>query len=462
MKILVADDSITNIQLITSSLQQLGHEVLAASSGQEAIDLFEKYPPDLVILDVVMEGMNGFECAKKMRSLHTEDWIPIIFLSGSADDDSIAQGIDAGGDDYLTKPFSEISLAAKIKAMQRISSMRQELYEATKKLAHLSSVDALTGTYNRLQFNKTIQEKIAEALRQNGVFALLFLDLDKFKAINDTYGHPAGDKVLIQVTQRLQSCLRTNDFLARMGGDEFAIILSPVEETLAGHVSQKIIDVLSPPYKFDNHEAHCTSSIGIVMYPRDGRDQASLTKNADIAMYYAKNTGRNNYQYFNLITQENQDETTLTMSLSPLNTIDVLSCIINEVAICIPLKYIIKNIPLPRLERLPHGPYYVVGLMNWLGQSIPIIDLGARLKLVRNEPYSLNTPILLCTFNNIIAGLLVDKIFEITNIQSHALQRRHKHEAKEDLLGSVIIDSKLTLLINTESLLSNLDLQENG
>src|SRR5215204_5936753 len=110
MQILVADDSKTNLKLITSSLQQLGHDVVPATSGQQAIESFKLSRPDLIILDVVMEGMNGFECAKQIRAINPEDWIPIIFLSGSVDDESISKGIDAGGDDYLTKPFSEIRL----------------------------------------------------------------------------------------------------------------------------------------------------------------------------------------------------------------------------------------------------------------------------------------------------------------------------------------------------------------
>ncbi len=132
MRILVADDSKTNLTLITSALNNLGHEVVAVSSGREAVEKFLDETPDLVILDVVMQEMNGFECAKQIRNLNTENWIPIIFLSGSVDDTSISQGINAGGDDYISKPFSAITLAAKIKAMQRIADMRKKLCEAKK------------------------------------------------------------------------------------------------------------------------------------------------------------------------------------------------------------------------------------------------------------------------------------------------------------------------------------------
>ncbi len=161
MKILVADDSQTNLVLLADALVRLGHEVTATKSGEEAIVAFLKAKPDLIILDVLMDGMTGFECAAKIREIEPDEWIPIIFLSASVDDESIASGIDAGGDDYLTKPFSQITLSAKIKAMQRISDMRKNLYAATCKLSLLSSTDALTGIYNRLQFNSSIVEKIA-------------------------------------------------------------------------------------------------------------------------------------------------------------------------------------------------------------------------------------------------------------------------------------------------------------
>lgn len=302
MKILVADDSKTTLALITDALQKLGHEVIAAANGQEALDGYSKNQPDLIILDVIMEGIDGFECARRIRAMNTDHWIPIIFLSGAVDDENIAKGINAGGDDYLTKPFSEITLAAKIKAMQRISDMRQKLFETTKKLSALSSIDSLTGIYNRFQFDKTIKEKIAHTNRYKKMIALLFLDLDKFKTINDSLGHYVGDLLLIEVAKRLRLCLRVDDFIARIGGDEFAVILSDIEHpAVASEIAQKIINALAPPYNLAGNEVHTSCSIGIACYPSDEVTEESLVQNADIAMYYAKELGRNNYQYF---TQE--------------------------------------------------------------------------------------------------------------------------------------------------------------
>lgn len=299
MKILVADDSKTTLALITESLRKLGHEVIPVSNGQQALEEFQKNRPDLIILDVIMEGIDGFECARRIRAFDSDDWIPIIFLSGAVDDENIAKGINAGGDDYLTKPFSEITLASKIKAMQRIADMRQKLYESTKQLSVLSSTDALTGIYNRLQFDKTIKEKIGHAQRHKTPIALLFLDLDNFKTINDSLGHYVGDMLLREVATRLQSSLRVDDFIARIGGDEFAIILSDIKtKQTAGEIAEKIIKSLSPVYKIGGNEIHISTSIGISCYPSEESNLESLVQNADIAMYHAKEMGRNNFQYF--------------------------------------------------------------------------------------------------------------------------------------------------------------------
>ncbi len=298
MKILVVDDLDTFRNIIAQSLAKLGHEAITAKNGNEAIELFKKVHPDLIILDVVMKGMNGFECAKQLRILVPDDWIPIIFLSGAVSDSDIEQGINAGGDDYLAKPFSEITLAAKIKAMERIASMRLKLIETTRNLSVLSSTDTLTGVYNRLQFDRIIKEKISSASRHRTIFAVLFIDLDKFKAVNDIFGHPTGDLLLQEAAKRLTFCLRKHDFVARMGGDEFAVILSELETPdIAGNIAKKILHVFSSPFRLEENILHISASIGIACYPLAGTDQASLIQNADIAMYQAKSKGRNNYQY---------------------------------------------------------------------------------------------------------------------------------------------------------------------
>jgi two-component system cell cycle response regulator len=299
LKILVADDSRTNLALITDSIVKLGHEVLPAKNGDEAIKIFAATRPDLVLLDVVMDGMDGFECAKQIRAISEDDWVPIIFISASVDDESISKGINAGGDDYLTKPFSHMTLASKIKAMQRISDMRQKLYETTKVLHILSMTDPLTGAYNRLQFDKVIQDKINYAKKTDGKFALLFLDLDHFKNVNDTLGHQAGDQVLKNVTLRVKASIQEHDFVARMGGDEFAIILDQIKSIAAARlVAEKILAELSINYVLAGSTIKVSCSIGMSIFPDDGDSHEILMRNADTAMYCAKDSGRNNFKSY--------------------------------------------------------------------------------------------------------------------------------------------------------------------
>lgn len=298
MKILIADDSKLSRARLVDALDHLGHLIIEATSGEEAIELFKSNTPDLVILDVVMGGMSGFECATRLRQAN-KDSIPIIFLSSSLDDEYISQGIDAGGDDYLTKPFSPITLSAKIKAMQRIADMRSELIDNTKKLNQLSSTDTLTGLYNRFYFEKKLTEVFAHAARHKNKFALMFVDIDHFKEVNDKLGHHAGDLLIKEVAKRLTSCLRVNDFIARLGGDEFAIILQPADETnVAEVVAKKILKQAALPYQIAGESLAVTFSIGIAFYPEAGTNPETMLINADFAMYYVKRKGRNNFQVF--------------------------------------------------------------------------------------------------------------------------------------------------------------------
>ena len=303
MKILVAEDSKTGLAILTKALKKLGHVVVGVIGGKKAIKLFAKTQPDLIILDAVMQDMSGFECAKKLRAIHNDSWVPIIFLSTVVNDNSISQGIIAGGDYYLTKPFSEIALAAKIKAMQRIADLQKKIHVLTHKLSIISSTDSLTSLDNRLNFDRMIKEKIAYATLYHTKLALLFLDLDQFKEINDHLGHHIGDLLLQDIAKRLKSCLRDDDFLARLGGDEFAIILKINQPQDANVIAQKVLEALTPVYNVGSHSIHISASIGIACYPYSGETPEILIQRADIAMFYAKELGRNNFQHY---TEESQ------------------------------------------------------------------------------------------------------------------------------------------------------------
>ena len=297
MKILVADDSKATLAVITASLTDLGHTVFPAASGLEAIEIFKLQHPDLIILDVVMEGIDGFETAKRIRAIDVNEWIPIIFLSAIVDDNSIAKGIDAGGDDYLTKPYSDITLSAKIKAMERIAEMRNKILEMSHQLQKLSFTDPLTGLDNRLHFDRVIKERMSDAERHSYTIGILFLDLDKFKIVNDTFGHRVGDSLLIQVAKRLKSCLRLSDFSARIGGDEFAIITSKLNDPgEINLIADKIVRALSQKYSIEGHIVKIGVSIGVAYYPQSGLTFEEIISKADEAMYHAKQLGGNQFE----------------------------------------------------------------------------------------------------------------------------------------------------------------------
>ena len=322
MKILIADDSEISLAILATSLKKLGHTVMAASGAQQAIKLFKQELPDLIILAADMECLSGYDCARKLREIHTEDWTPIIFLSSCVDDNSVSQGLDAGGDDYLTKPINETILAAKIITMQRIADTQKKLREATSKISILSSTDILTGIDNRLQFDTVIRNKIESASRNNIKFALLLIDLDNFKSINACLGHHVGDLLLKAVANRLKVSLQEHNFVGRLEGDEFAVIIDQINDPEdAEHLSQKISDILSETYRLADHDIRISCSTGIACYPISGTTPETIIQCAEIAMYYVKESGRNNYHYYTteLPTKDKKQfyfETSLRTALS--------------------------------------------------------------------------------------------------------------------------------------------------
>lgn len=248
-----------------------------------------------------MDKLSGYECATTLSEYNksNDDWVPIIFLSAAVDDEAVQQGIESGGDDYLTKPINTTILKSKILAMERIATMRNKLLESNERFETLSLTDALTGLPNRKFYEQMINSVMANACRNHTIFALLFIDLDKFKNINDTLGHHLGDLLLQKVSVRIRHELRQGDHITRLGGDEFAIILPTIEgPDCASTVANKIIASLAESFDLEGNEVSISCSVGVACYPQAGEDAETLTKNADIAMYRAKSLGRNTFQFF--------------------------------------------------------------------------------------------------------------------------------------------------------------------
>ncbi|TXG78011.1 MAG: diguanylate cyclase [Rhodocyclaceae bacterium] len=308
MKALIIEDSRTSAALVAQQFERMGIEALIAHNGKDGVELFQRHRPQLVLLDVIMPEMDGFEVAQHIRQMEKQgEWTPIIFLSARDKDADLERGIIAGGDDYLRKPVSEVVLAAKVRAMQRILSMRNSLVDLTnrlddmnRELVRLSTVDALTGIANRRRFDEVLYKEWRRAMRRQYPISLLMCDIDYFKQYNDAQGHQAGDECIRNVARAIEDSLkRPGDLVARYGGEEFAAVLPDTDfdgaQMVAEHVRSAVAE-LGIPHGRSSVASRVTLSVGAAcMIPKRGSPAAGdeLLEGADKALYAAKSAGRN-------------------------------------------------------------------------------------------------------------------------------------------------------------------------
>jgi len=307
MKILLVDDARSVIMVMTSRLASYGYKVVCAPNGKAAVDMFASECPDLVLMDIEMPLMNGFEATNRIRSFEaTQDgaWTPIIFLTSSDTVENLTTAIEAGGDDFMSKFAPEPVLRAKMKAMNRIATLRSRLSAANKKLQELASQDGLTGLCNRRSMDLRANQFWLDAVAQGKSFGLLMLDIDNFKKYNDHYGHQAGDDCLRSVAQAVDAAVRHADtqaqsagaFAARYGGEEFAVIVPQAAPESLGALAQRIVSAVSG--LAIAHEKN--ADWGIVTLSAGGAHMAVATdkllqlfRQADVRLYQAKQQGRN-------------------------------------------------------------------------------------------------------------------------------------------------------------------------
>jgi len=312
LRVLLVDDQASSRNILCAQLHAAGHQVIEASSGDSALELFVAQRPDLVLLDVEMPGHDGYWVASELRSVEAGTWTPIIFLSSRAQDEDLWRGIESGGDDYLVKPVSVTVLQAKLRAMQRLRRVQTRLLElsdelraANEQLTRISFEDALTGLLNRRAFDGCLQQEINAARRDQQHLTLVLCDIDLFKAYNDRLGHVEGDACLRRMAAMLkETCRRPRDRAARYGGEEFALILPGTPRSGAMTFARAVLRTLelgALPHPDSDVAAHVTLSGGITTcVPDDSTTIESLLRRADDALYAAKSRGRNCFFSFEM------------------------------------------------------------------------------------------------------------------------------------------------------------------
>jgi len=305
LKILVVEDSKVTLRALCNYLENMGIQPLTAETGKEAIAIYRKEHPDIILLDGRLPDIDGFEVAREIRALEKKkDWTAIIFLTSMTKDEELARGIEVGGDDYLLKPVSEIVLKAKVNAMRRLVEMQRSLLDVTHKLNQankdlqlLSATDGLTGLSNRRMYDEQSQREWRRCERTKKTFSLVMVDVDFFKLYNDNYGHQAGDECLKEVANQMRRAApRASDVVARYGGEEFVFALGETEidgaKWVANHLRQRISDLNIP--HIGSKLKHVTVSCGVSsVMPSDNVSLDTLLQSADNALYQAKQQGRN-------------------------------------------------------------------------------------------------------------------------------------------------------------------------
>jgi len=283
--ILIVDDTVSNLDILADILAE--YDVVDATNGQDALDILEEEKIDLILLDIMMPEMDGFEVCEKIKENPKTQDIPIIFITAKTDESSIEKAYDIGGSDYVTKPFLPKELKARVKKELNIQDMVMEL-------KMMASTDPMTKLYNRRYFTKISKHILNLAKRENQDISIIMLDIDKFKTINDTYGHDVGDEVIISLADTLIKHQRKSDIVCRYGGEEFVILLPNTSldgaKTTAEYIRENVekldINIGDKTLKF-------TVSLGVSSVKDDESSIEKSLKRADEALYEAKKSGRN-------------------------------------------------------------------------------------------------------------------------------------------------------------------------
>jgi diguanylate cyclase (GGDEF)-like protein len=294
-KVLVADDSAVSRKLVEYALSEKQYSLLFAKSGHETVELFAKHHPALVIVDWIMPDLTGIEICQHIRSRSQASYTYIIILTGKSEKESVVEGLAAGADDYLTKPFHHDELIARVGVGLRIIKLQREIEAKNLLLKELALTDALTSLPNRRAIEDWATRQLSGAARYGFSFWVALADLDHFKTVNDTHGHDAGDTVLKAFSEILKRNSRRSDICGRIGGEEFLLVLTHATEEDSKRVINRVrAELEATKFNFDGNCLTVTASFGLAgfMGPR-APDFNRLVAQADAALYSAKRRGRN-------------------------------------------------------------------------------------------------------------------------------------------------------------------------
>lgn len=293
--IVLADDDRVTREYVAGLLRGRGYEVTAVDSGQKVLERVREGGVALVLLDVIMEGISGIDACRMLKSTTQGSFLPVILLTGRSDTESRVAGLRIGADDYISKPFDERELLARVQNMVRIKLMHDEVNAARERLERLAISDELTGLYNYRYLQTRLNEEFKRAERYREPLSCAMLDIDRFKSFNDRYGHDVGDQVLAMVAGRLREAVREVDVVARYGGEEFLLVLPSTHLAGALTVAERVWRTIGErPFEIGATSERITVSIGVALYPSRGvSNRDSLVKAADRALYRAKEDGRN-------------------------------------------------------------------------------------------------------------------------------------------------------------------------
>jgi two-component system chemotaxis response regulator CheY len=296
VKIMVCDDEVGSLLVARATVEALGHECLSATDGVEAWKLFQSENPDVLITDLEMPGMDGLELCRRVRGAQ-QGYTYVVLLTAHRKPHQVLAGMRAGADDYLGKPLDPVELEARLLSASRVTALHAELAHSRVELVRQTRTDALTGLHNRLSLDADLQAMHRSSVRYRRPYALALCDVDRFKAYNDTYGHPAGDQALRTVASTLVDQLRDCDRVYRYGGEEFLVLLPEqgrVGATIAMERVRERLERTAIEHSGSNPPGVLTLSVGLAsLDPGSTVDAQQLLAEADTALYRAKTGGRN-------------------------------------------------------------------------------------------------------------------------------------------------------------------------